>query len=282
MLTRYRKVSLAMLAIVSSAAPCGSRLLELDPLGGWTASQKTGAVVLVKAQEGPAATTFSLENVSGKLVTAIAASSPPTGTTSYRHFYDYLDGSSAGLPNGATYEFRISPQEAASNAQRAIEIDAVLFEDGSADGLQRDIDFMNAARLGRAYETRRISGLLTARSDAQSPDTDALARDIGDLPDSIDAALASLKDVDLTGLSLAKLRSPGGTDNQHAFLSGVRNAREEAQWQVKEMRQLPAASSADPGARTQSTFILALRQAYGGKTDMYRGLVQQLLGRLPK
>jgi hypothetical protein len=280
MLTRYRTFSAAILATVSVAVPYGSRLLAQDLLQGWTASQKTGAVVLVKVKEGPVGTTLSLKSVSGKLITAIAASSPPSENTTYRHFYDYLDSSSAGLANGATYELRISPQEAASNVQRVLEIDAVIFEDGTAEGLQGDVDFMNAKRLGRVFETERLRSLL-ARPDAQPTDLETLAGGIGTLPNSVEEALASLAGVDLSGLSLAKLRSRGGTDNQRAFLSGVRHTREEALWKVKETQELPE-TSADPGAKTRSASILALKQAYEEKTGMYRGLGQRLLGRLPQ
>jgi hypothetical protein len=236
--------------------------------------------VLTKVEESAVGTTFSLKSVSGKLITAIAASSPPSQAT-YHHYYDYLDRGALGLATGVTYQLRISPQETASNVQHVLQIDAVIFDDGSAEGSRGDIDFMNAKRLGRALETERIRGLL-ARPETQSRGVEGFAAGVGILPEHIAEALVELKDVSLPGLSVLDFESRGRVDPERAFVSGVRNARQEAQWKVKEIQQLPVGPSADVGERTQAAAISALRQRYEELVTSYRERGQKTLGRLPK
>ncbi len=280
MLTRYRRSCTAALVLLTTGGQFASRLAAQDLLRGWTMNQRTGALVLAKLREDGLSTTLTLRNASDKPITAIATSSPP-GVDTYHHYYDYLDSGSAGLGPGATYNLRIGPEEASLNTHRVLNVDAVIFADGRAEGSQSDIDFMNAMRLGRVIETERIRSKL-ARPDAQYLDVDSLAEGIGVLPESPEDALASLSDVSLPGLSVADFPPNGGVDSLRAFLGGVRNARQEALWKVEEIRGLPARTPSGPGVRSQATSIMALRQDYEAKSGVYRGLGQNALGRLTK
>ena len=280
MLTRYHRPCIATLVFLITGGQFASRLAAQDLLRGWTTNQGTDALVLSKVREDWPSTTLSLRNTSSKSITAIAASSPP-GVDTYHHFYDYLDSGSAGLGPGETYNLRISPEEASLNAHHVLNVDAVIFADGSAEGSRPDIDFMNAMRLGRVLETERIRGHL-ARTDERFLDVDKLAESIGVLPNSPEDAFASLSDVSLPDLSVADFPPNGGAKSLRAFLGGVRNARQEALWKMEELRKLPAKTPAGPDVRTQSTSLLALKRTYEAKSGVYRGLGRKAFGRVTK
>jgi hypothetical protein len=234
--------------------------------------------VLDKVQEQPeGGVVLWLKNVSGKEITALAFSGPLKGPDRYRQFVDYLDAGSTGVPDGATVEWRLNSDDVTTNVGRVFEIDAAIFKDGTADGLQSDVDAMNAKRLGRVVETERLGNLLALAVSGGS-DLDALTRGIGALPNSVDAAISSFKGIDISRISLAKLF----TDyNRIAFLTGVCNAREEAMWRARETAA-PTQTSANPEELTPAARILDLRQAYAEKVKMYRELGQRLLGKLPE
>lgn len=266
----------SQLSYVIVVTAIASSLAAQDPVKGWTTQQHTHALVLTKVQDGPAGSAIvSLTNVSGKLITAVAISSPPS-TLTVRHFFDYLDQTAAGLPNGAALDLRISPEEVASNTHRLLDIDAVVFSDGTADGLQAAVAFIDAKRLGRVLETERIANLLS--HIPEPPDLDALITGIGALPEGIEAALTSLKSIDTPSVALADLNGPYGADNERAFLSGVRHAREEAQWKAQKLKELYL--SPEPH-ETLAAALHTLTQAYFEKTRIYHAQ-KHLLGRLPR
>jgi hypothetical protein len=150
--------------MLTVAIQYGSCVAAQDLLHGWVTKQTIDALALVKVQERSAGITLSFRNTSGKTITAIAASSPP-GVYSFSHFYDSLDSDSDGLPSGAIYDLKISTEEVSSSDSHALEINAVIFADDTAEGSRWDLVFMNAKRLGRVFETERLRMLL-AGADA--------------------------------------------------------------------------------------------------------------------
>jgi len=252
----------------------------------WTVSQKMQALVLDKVQKQPYGVVFSLRNVSGKAITAIATSSPPVDRSRYSRHLDYLDGSCTmlvtgaslewkcnlgALADGATEDWQIGQPEADSNTQRVLNIDAVIFDDGTSEGSRREIRIMNAMRLGNVLETERITNLL-ARSNTDSRDVDALARRVGSQPRSTDEALASLKDTYDSELPPAVFDGEDAGARRHAFAVGVATARGEATHNLNEITRL----SADPRGS-----MLSLKLAYEEKLKMYRSRGKQLFAKLP-
>jgi hypothetical protein len=146
-----------------------------------------------------------------------------------------------------------------------------VFEGGSGNGVPGRLAWIDFKRLGRAFETERITGMLRAPNGANDADRllEALSGAVSDLPDSVERACQSLLNVSLRGASLAEVR---GADKQlqAAFLEGVRNAREDALFKVRQIR-----SGEGPprvlGANSREQLLGDLLQTYEQKRSVLVG-----------
>jgi hypothetical protein len=137
-----------VIAITAALTVLTSGLLSQDRRQGWSTSLATNAMDLVEVQPSSIfklTTVFVLKNVSGKPITAFAVTHEAV-----THTIDYFpDG---GLQPQATYPLSIGNQEL-SGSDPILKIAAVVFEDGTEQGLQEQADFIRGRRLGRLFET---------------------------------------------------------------------------------------------------------------------------------
>jgi hypothetical protein len=209
-----------------------------DPLQGWKAIARTSALQLVAVRDTSSQmsmTTFLLQNVTQKPITALAVTfggSDERGGNSVDCF--------AGAPTavcvlpGASYAL-----SQVNASDHTLIVKAVVFEDGTGDGVQRDIDAITFTRLGRIFETEHIRSI----ADAADADFTSLPAKLGELPQSPEAVFPSLEQVKLPGITLDRIRSAAPT-SQMFFLNGVRFAREENTRRLAEYQRRTATPAA--------------------------------------
>jgi hypothetical protein len=125
---------------------------------------------------------------------------------------------------------KVSPTQLTDASDRVLNVQAVIFDDDLRIGAFPQAQFLRLRRIGRMLEIERINNML-ASSDV--PET--LAAGVGELPASSSAALASLADVPLPGISINDFKHEA-EQALIGFLEGVRNSREEAQFLMKQLR----------------------------------------------
>jgi hypothetical protein len=204
-----------------------------DLLQGWRTLAGTAALRLVAVRDSSIPmnfTTFFLQNVSPKPITALAvAFGGPVGGRGHR--VDCLE-SPVGVCVVPGASYALSQADA---SEHTLAINAVIFEDGTGDGVRGEIDAIRFTRLGSMLETERIRGLL----DAAGTDLATLPAKLGGLPQSPEAAFPGLEQVKLPGVTLDRIRTADSA-SRVAFLSGVRSAREEATRRLAEFQQRAA------------------------------------------
>lgn len=231
------------IAHLMAMAICIPTLLSQEPLNGWRTDPKTKAIELVAVQQSPTMTTFVLKNVSAKPITAFSVSlADGTG-----HTIDYFAAERA-MPAGAAYELRTGNAEA-TRGNHILRLSAVVFSDGTSDGLVAEVQSIQANRLGHIVETERVREILERVPVHPGPrDVELLVERVGERPSSPAEALASARDVRLPGADIYALdRSNKGAMN--AFCSGVDVSRQMAIWRIN---QLKAAAAAVPGTAQPS------------------------------
>jgi hypothetical protein len=210
-----------------------------DPLQGWKTIARTNALQLVAVRDDSSRmsmTTFFLQNVSQKPITAMAVA---FGGSDERggHSVDCFAGGPTAvcvLP-GASYAL-----SQVNASDHTLIVKAVVFEDGTSDGVQRDIDAIIFTRLGRMFETERIRSI----ADAADADFTSLPAKLGELPQSAESVFPSLEQVKLPGITLDWIRSADPTSRMF-FLNGVRSAREGTTRNLSEyQRRNPATPAA--------------------------------------
>jgi hypothetical protein len=207
---------------------------------------------------------FSLKNVATKTITAFSVSE-----SGILHVVDCMESSALpGIAPGATYVLRLARQDRAATTQSVLHLLAVVFDDGVGEGVQIQIDRINAHRLGRIVEAERVRGILAAYGSkpAGAWSADALASEVGGLPASPQEALSSEEQVTVSGFSVERVRRMDGFV-LGGFFAGVRTAREDAMRDVDQLRTAPVAS-VRPGAVSQGAFIAKLRESYEGLCAM--------------
>lgn len=180
---------------------------------------------------------------------------------------NYFDVGYDLLPGGvATLHANSLPS---SESGRILEITAVLFGDGSADGSPAEIDFLKGLKLGKALETERVRRLLAAwpvERGLGDADVESLTVKVGRVPTSPREAVTSLEGVSLADASVAQVRGAKGVgrDRMNAFFAGVCTARNSALRQLNELRLRPtengSASENLPGITSRSAFLSNLQQ----------------------
>jgi hypothetical protein len=238
-----------------------------DTLKGWATDGLTSTIALIDVQESPAATLFILKNLSTRPATAFTVSHDTIS-----HTIDYFQ-TDADLAPGATYTLQLASREIA-NAPRVLRMTAIIFADGSTLGLDGDLAFIHAKRLGRVVETERIKRILDLPVDTKAREgaLRQIRTKIGDLPQSTSELLSAIQGMNLPGMESQALAI---TDkkNAHGFLFGVRNARQDVLWKLDQFERL-VASSGEQAMSIQTKVLSGLRQLYGVLSEKNRDFIE--------
>jgi hypothetical protein len=242
------------------AMTCVPAIIAQDPLHGWTVQTTITAMKLVAVDESEKFTTFRLQNVSSKVITAFALSfEPPEAASGVRDYRDCNDDEPSCVRPGGILEVRFGPMLEG----RTLWIRAVVFEDGTSDGNESDIRQISSNRLGLALERERLNGIFARYSDDDLDDAGLarLTEEIGPVPNSPNAAFASLQDVVLPGVSVenAKVLDKMG---RFSFFVGVKIARRTALTRVARLRTLPVSAEGAVAAPTRAFLLRLVRQKY--------------------
>ncbi len=238
-------------------------VLTAQDLHGWKVDSKVSAVQLVSAEQfgatasGPLAK-LDLKNVSRKAISAVVVVTPDEVT----HMIDYF--ASGELAPAAIHSLRVVE----SREQPVLKILAVVFVDGSSQGLPPMIAVLKAKRMASTLETRRLLDILStlppeqAESDAA---VESLLLRVGPLPPTTDDGIASLRNVRGAPDYLNDL-AEAGQEIRGAFLTGVRNTREDAIRDLSQLRRLPPSSARTAGGNAASAsrgaFLASQREKY--------------------
>ena len=232
-----------------------------DPLQGWKAVARTAALrlVAVRKSDDTRMTTLVLQNQAQKGISALSVSFGDSTNRDQRSQTQDCFGSATPVcvvPGGSASLFPSVPES------RILNIDAVVFDDGSGDGAQSAIDAIQFNRLGRMFETERIRSIL----DAPNTGFATLPAALGGLPQSPDEALASLTGVELPGIALDRVRQ-AGSRTMTSFFGGVRNTRESA---VRRLSEYERRKGSPEGA------LAEMRREFQELSVQYRAYCQKL------
>jgi hypothetical protein len=250
-------------------------LFAEDTAAAWKVRSLTSALALTGVEESPSIKTVSLRNASDKAITAFAVSLS-AGADRYTHYVDFYGAQPTGLGPLEVHRVKI-PITEFKDANGVLQIDAVVFEDGSSDGSSAAISFVTAKRLGRIMETERIRAILGPLASQYNNDANLNAlRSVGTLPASAEEAFKSLEQVHIDGVSLDALRKLD-TYTLSGFLEGVRNSREDGLWKLRDVDRLPVASL-DATVPARAAAFAQVRQLFEEKSAWYRAHWSGTLG----
>lgn len=240
---------------------CGPVARAQDPLRGWKTDARTTAIDLVAVNALGGITTFAFKNVSGKPIRGLVVS-----YDGIEHGTDYFDTGGALQPD-QQYMVRVGDSELVGGTL-ILQLAAVVFADGTAQGVQETIDFMKDRHLGRTLEAERIRDTLTRYTKNNLDDSrlESLISAVGDLPKSVEQALDAVGGISRSGLPADYVASDG-------FLAGVRGVREEAQRKLDGIRGLPLTASGQSGG-TRAGGLLQLAQIYTGLSAKHRTILE--------
>ena len=192
-------------------------ILPADSLRDWTVVSNTSALRLVAVREsifGTENRELFLQNVSHKAVTAISVSFDDSHPGSQTETVDCFPRVCVGP--GASHNFTD-----ADPRRRTLVIKAVVFDDGTGEGMRGEVDAFLFRRLGASFETQRMSNLLRR----PSANVKSLSATLDGLPQSPSEALDGLRSVNLAGISPDAVRV-ASAPAQEAFWSGVISTRQ--------------------------------------------------------
>jgi len=233
-----------------------------DPLQGWKAVDQTGALqlVAVRTSDDPMKTmTLVLQNQASKGISAFSVSFGASTNGDRASQTEECFGSATPVcasPGSAVSLYASAPDS------RVLNVDAVVFSDGSGAGTQSEIDAIQYSRLGLMFETERIWGIL----EASNADFATIRSALGGLPQSLDETFASLAGVKLPGITLDRVRQ-AGSRTLSSFFSGVRNGREFA------ARRLP---EYERRAGSPAGALAEMRREFHDLSTQYRAYCQKL------
>src|ERR1019366_5854483 len=122
---------------------------------------RTGALQLVAVRDDSSRmsmTTFFLQNVTQRPITALAVAFGGSDERGGNYVECFTSGPAAVCVRpGASYAL-----SQVNASDHTLIVKAVVFEDGTGDGVQRDIDLITFTRLGRMFETERIRSIADA------------------------------------------------------------------------------------------------------------------------
>ena len=250
-----------MIALAAAIAfQCTAVLYAQDAFRGWTVDARTKSLELLAVDESAGKTTFVLKNVSGRVISAYSACfSRGQGFTSC-HDSDWSDADTEALADGDMDRLVIGSAEASEYKNHILQISAVLFEDGTSEGLPYNISFIELKRLGRALETRRTSDVLSSFNGRTLGDLEIerLADRIGTEPKQPDQQFVN----EVKGMSVPGLAMPDFQNLSERLLGslfvGVTNARFDMLRAIDDLRKLPV-SSADPNVLARTVYLSGLQ-----------------------
>jgi len=257
------RLALASLIVVGY---CGPSLLGQQALQGWDIKTQTTAIVLdaIDESQGTVAT-FVFRNASQRNVTAFAVSFGPDD----RLFADFFNTQKGGLAPGEVHKAGVG-----FGGPRSLEISAVLFDDGTGEGLKREIDRMRYNQIGQIIETERLNQLFQGVAERSVADTDpeSLVRQVGELPGGIASLRKTFGTVGMLGFSVVEqaCRQPE-TYELRGLVTGVHGERSQV------LRRL-AEISADQDTTARNVSLLHLSASYqttGARHSALRAQIQQ-------
>jgi len=245
----------------------------------WKVDQHTGAMRVIETStlmDHPDLLTLTFQNISDKTITAYAFSYQD-GTTETTRYEDWFDSESGGLPNGEKSSITISVEEA-MRAGKALDILAVVFSDGSSEGVPAFIESIEFNRLGQIVETARLKRIFREMPVNQVGDTEAkeLKKKIRELPESVLKEMDGFPDMVSPEVSKDEILR-GSPRALNAMLAGVRSVRENATAQVEQMMRLPAHSQ-DQSEITRGKMLEQLGQYYENRSRAHRAYLQKTRG----
>lgn len=255
MSTQRRVACIIVMSAMVSVA-CLSTLWAQDTLFGWKSEGRgTHAMLLYSMKESGIITTLSFKNVSEKSITAFALSFTNASEDSFLGQFCFGAESNCFAP-GTVFPVRFMTDNLSTIADRTILITAILFEDGTREGSDREVEHINSLYLGMMFETERIKNILISpigskvnkkqppasaeEWDISDEDLKALVAAIGTPPQSLQAAMDSLEHVRLPGVSVDNIRTASPV-TRHAFLTGVSSVRQSALWELAHLHDRPIA-----------------------------------------
>jgi len=261
--------STVVLAVILAA--CVPGLVAQDPLLGWKASGNVSDLALIRVAESKYRTTLTFRNISGRAISAVAISFYGRENSATSRYEEWIGDDQAGLANGNSFDLDIGNEEAAEY-NHMLAISAVVFEDGTVEGLRHQLDFIRFGRLGKMLETERIKSLLAGPKEQYLADEGIkiLTDRVGRSPRTHDDALASVEKTLPPEVSILELKSAEEGIRQ-SFFQGVQNTRIDMLKRIDQMRQLPL-SAKDPKVLTRDLFLSSLIQKYETRCTRYRSM----------
>ncbi len=261
-------IGIAHLVVLIAASPLP--LFSQEPLRGWSTDPRTSAIELVAVQESEKLTTFVLKNVSTKPITAFAVSYGNTTRGVDRFLTD------ASLQPGESDSVQVGTEEL-SPSKHILELSAAVFEDGTSDGLDREIQNITVHRLGRTLETERVKAILDGAPGLgrDFEDLARLAKQVGSEPATVAEAIASLQDVRLPGVDVRTLDLGGQKASR--FLAAVRGTRHFAIQEINQLERLPLSDSR-MSQSPRDIYLSELRRIYGSLSAKSQRFLQTVRG----
>jgi hypothetical protein len=258
MLVGYRSW---LASVTASVVLANGGALSAQDLHGWALDSTAKGLELVGVEQAGIMIRCDLKNVSGKPIVAVDVFAPDESRGIMIAYFD----STIELMPGAIVSLRPDVTKFADD-NHTLKIAAIMFADGTSDGLPGWIDLVKARQLGSAFETERIKGLLTTplvERNVGDADVEALAMRVGGVPPTLEEALASLREVQLQGSSIDDIRAAGKAV-LNWFLGGVAGVRENAVRNLSRLRQLPLSVENQVPVRTLSraAFLTNWQQEY--------------------
>lgn len=255
MSTKRKMACMIGVAVMVSVA-CLSTLWAQDTLFGWKSEGRgTHAMLLYSMKESGIMTTLSFKNVSEKSITAFVLSFANDQEGSFQDHGCFGAETNCFAP-GSVFPVTFMTNDLSAVTDRTILITAILFEDGTSEGSDREVEHINSLYLGMMFETERIKNILISpigskvnkkqppasaeEWDINDEDLKALVAAIGKPPQSPQAAMDSLEHVRLPGVSVDNIRTASSV-TRHAFFTGVSSIRQRALRELAHLHDRPIA-----------------------------------------
>ncbi len=231
---------------------------------GWKVDSRANSLELANVFESPDSVDFEFRNVGKKTISAYSVCFSRDLAFSSCHDSDWFEADAGGVTSGGTDRISIGRQEADEYRNKTLQISAVLFEDGTNEGLRTHIRFIELKHLGRALETSRISAILASFSGKTLNDSELemLASRVGDAPEKSDPrVLDELRKTSIAGMVIPDDHSLSERLRGSLF-AGARNARIDILRAIDDMRGKPL-DSPDADAVTRGVYFSGLLRHYG-------------------
>jgi len=251
----------------------------------WTLQPFSEALKLVKVYHSSDRLTFVLQNSQEKIVTGYAACFSRGERFSSCHTSDWATSDSLrGLARGEVDYLIIGDIEAAEYPNHILRISAVLFEDGSSEGLYEDIMCIYLKRLGKALESGREALILSSFTNPSLSDVEitALANKIGP-PIEKDSQLPDvLKDMEGYGITVPNVSDLSGI-MRGSLESGISITRTQTLRDIDLFRKSLLSSTAAQGhikIKTIEELMMQMKETASRLIELSRQTEKQMKGKL--